>query len=90
VTVVVSTGPPMVNVPDLAGRTPSEAADILEGLGLVVAGTRGPPNQNVVGTDPEAGTTVRRGSEVTIITGRARDNDGPGDGGPGNGGGDDD
>lgn len=78
VTVVVSSGPPMVTIPDLRGRTPSEAADVLEGLGLVVAGTRGPPNQNVVSTDPEAGTTVRRGTEVTIITGRDAG------GGPGN------
>ena len=75
----MSTGPPMVEVPDVSGRTSAEAADALEAAGLVVAGTRGPPNQHVRGTDPQAGTTVRRGSEVTIVTGRDNnDNDGPG------------
>lgn len=69
VTVVVSTGPPLVIIPDLVGSSPAEAADRLEGLGLVVAGTRGPPNQPVVGTDPEVGSSVRRGTQVTIVTG---------------------
>jgi serine/threonine-protein kinase len=79
VQVIVSTGPPMVEVPDVSGRSSAEAADALEAAGLVVAGTRGPPNQPVRGTDPQAGTSVRRGSEVTIVTGRDNDNnDGPG------------
>jgi serine/threonine-protein kinase len=79
VRVIVSTGPPMVEVPDVSGRSSAEAADALEAAGLVVAVTRGPPNQPVRGTDPQAGTSVRRGSEVTIVTGRDNDNnDGPG------------
>jgi serine/threonine-protein kinase len=73
VTVTVSTGPPVVVIPDLSGLSPADAADRLEGLGLVVGGTRGPPNRTVVGTDPAAGTTVRRGSQVTIVSGRDDD-----------------
>jgi beta-lactam-binding protein with PASTA domain len=62
-----------VVIPDLSGLSPADAADRLEGLGLVVGGTRGPPNRTVVGTDPAAGTTVRRGSQVTIVSGRDDD-----------------
>jgi beta-lactam-binding protein with PASTA domain/tRNA A-37 threonylcarbamoyl transferase component Bud32 len=66
--IVVSTGQPWTLVPDVSGSSPSDAADELEEVGLVVAGTDGPPNQDVVATDPAAGLPIQLGSEITLIT----------------------
>jgi beta-lactam-binding protein with PASTA domain len=58
-----------VEVPDVAGRTPADAATELQRAGLQVSGTQGSPANPVRGTNPAVGTTVRRGTAVTIITG---------------------
>ncbi len=68
VVVVVSTGPPMVQVPDVSGLPISEAATRLSSSGLTVAGVQGNPVNVVQRTSPAAGQTVRRGSEVTLVT----------------------
>ncbi len=68
VVVVVSTGPPVVQVPDVSGLSISEAANRLSGSGLTVAGVQGNPVNPVKRTSPAAGQTVRRGSQVTLIT----------------------
>jgi serine/threonine protein kinase/beta-lactam-binding protein with PASTA domain len=68
VTVVVSLGLPFVTVPDVAGRTPVEAADVLAAAGFVVIDTAGPPNQPVIGTSPAAGESHRTGTEIVILT----------------------
>lgn len=61
-----------VAVPDLAGKSPDEAKNILKGLGLDST-DGGPqdsvqPNGSVSATDPAAGTSVGKGTVVTIFT----------------------
>lgn len=68
VELVVSSGPPTLPVPDVKGKSAAEAAQILQSQGFVVSGTQGSPANPVTGTNPAAGTVVRRGSSVTIIT----------------------
>ena len=68
VTLVVAV-PVTVEVPPVAGRTPADAATELQRAGLQVSGTQGSPASPVRGTNPAEGTTVRRGTAVTIITG---------------------
>lgn len=68
VDVIVSKGPEIIDVPDVAGRTTSDAARVLTEAGLEVQGVEGNPNKPVKGTDPKAGSQVRRGTGVTIIT----------------------
>jgi serine/threonine-protein kinase len=68
VELVVSSGPPVVPVPDVSGKTAAEAAQILQAQGFTVSGTQGSPANRVTGTNPAAGTVVRKGSSVTIVT----------------------
>jgi serine/threonine-protein kinase len=68
VRVVVSSGLPFVEVPDVAGLSAGEAANLLEGAGFTIADTVGPPNRPVLVTDPPAGESHRKGTAVTIIT----------------------
>lgn len=61
-----------VTVPDLAGKSPDEAKNILKGLGLESA-DGGPqdsvqPAGTVSATDPAAGGSVGKGAVVTIFT----------------------
>jgi serine/threonine-protein kinase len=78
VTVVVSTGPSSVSVPDLTCLPYGSAVAQLNHLGLspMNGGTTTPnplcPNPNRVALqDPPAGTTVNAGSTVTLFTGAA-------------------
>jgi serine/threonine-protein kinase len=64
VTVVVSKGPDLVEVPDVVGMRFSDAYDTLVAAGFQVK-DEGEGNR-VVGTDPEGGSKVKRGSTVTI------------------------
>ncbi|MCP5026002.1 MAG: PASTA domain-containing protein [Actinomycetia bacterium] len=68
VTMVVSSGLPFVTVPDVIGQPAAVAADILEAAGLVVTDTVGPPNTEVLFTDPAAGDTVREATGIRIIS----------------------
>ena len=70
VTFWVSSGPPMVTVPDVVGRSSGDARAALEAEGLVVstdfvAGWGTFPG-DVVGQDPVAGSRLRAGDEVVI------------------------
>lgn len=69
VTLIVSSGPPTIPVPDVRNLSAVEAARRLEAAGLVVSSTQGSPAKPVTGTNPSAGTQVRRGTSVVIITG---------------------
>jgi len=68
VTLVVSKGPPLVEVPDVFGKQFEEAKTILEGLGFVVA------RENVLGglfgtvrdQSVEAGQPAPKGSTITL------------------------
>jgi eukaryotic-like serine/threonine-protein kinase len=70
VTVVVSQGPDLVQVPDVSGMDLEEAVAAIEGAGLVVGDAFGPANGDPFLTSPRAGTEVRRGTTVDIYLGR--------------------
>jgi beta-lactam-binding protein with PASTA domain len=78
VTLTVSLGKPKVKVPSLHGQSEDEAKSALQAAGL----TAGPsekkssatvPKGSVVSTDPPAGSSVDKGSQVTLYI-----SDGPG------------
>jgi beta-lactam-binding protein with PASTA domain/tRNA A-37 threonylcarbamoyl transferase component Bud32 len=67
VTIIVSKGPDIVDVPDVGGKTVEEATDILRAAGLGVSGVGGKPRGNrVIFTDPQAGTKAKRGTGVFL------------------------
>jgi len=68
VRIVVSKGPPLVAVPDVADLSVADAEDRIEAAGLTVSGTRGSTRQKVTSTDPAAGTMVEPGSSVGLVT----------------------
>ena len=68
VRIVVSTGLPMVTVPDVRGMDEDDAIAELEAAGLQIGDRIGRPNRPVLATDPPGGESVRQGTEVTIIT----------------------
>ena len=68
VTVVVSTGLPFIEIPNVVGESASDAATTLEAAGFTIRDTQGPPNRPVLVTDPPAGESHRQGTAITIIT----------------------
>ncbi len=68
VSIVVSKGSEMVTVPDVSSMKQDEAVAALEAAGLVVKIEHvfGIPFISSLSTDPAAGTSVRRGSTVTL------------------------
>ena len=74
VTITVSGGPGDAAVPAVAGRPQDEAEQALEDAGFKTRVERvfsdDVRNGNVVGTSPPAGTTLERGSEVTLQVSR--------------------
>jgi serine/threonine-protein kinase len=72
ITLTVSSGKPKVAVPDVHGKSVAEAASILGQAGLNGSKTQAEasdtvPKDQVIRTDPAAGTQVDKGSNVTII-----------------------
>jgi eukaryotic-like serine/threonine-protein kinase len=67
----VSKGPELVPVPETSGASVSRATDALRAAGLAVAGVVGAPDAAVVRTDPPAGSPVRPGTPVMLVTGGA-------------------
>ncbi len=70
----VSLGPPLVEMPDLVGRSEEEARNALEELGLTVGEVQsrfqfGFASGQVLATTPEAGEEVPRGGEVHLVVG---------------------
>jgi len=69
---VVSSGPDSVEVPDVSGRTESQAEEALEAVGLTVNADRQEDNNpnfpkgQVTRTDPKSGETVEAGAKVTL------------------------
>ncbi len=70
VNVVVSAGPPIVTMPDLAGVSVSDATAQLAAIGLAVDSVVGSPSNPVIATDPSAGEQVRIPSTVRLFTRR--------------------
>ena len=71
VTVVVSKGPRQFPMPNVRGMDVDDAEARLEDLGLIVRRVPipGAAEGKVVGQDPEPGTTVEQGQEVTLYHG---------------------
>jgi len=70
--IIVSSGPPVVVVPDTVGMSPADAKSALTGLGLQVGSeitTSSPtvPKGQVIGTDPTAGTSVASGQTIALL-----------------------
>ena len=57
-------------MPDVSGLSAAAAADQLTAMGFVVSDTDGPPNRDVIATDPPAGESLRKGSDIIIFTRR--------------------
>jgi serine/threonine-protein kinase len=75
VTIVISTGPPPVTVPDVTGQNETDASNTLQDRGFKVASqdvTVTDPTQDgvVQSTDPPSGDKAPDGSTVTILVGR--------------------
>jgi serine/threonine-protein kinase len=77
VTIVVSTGKPQVDVPDVTNKTESDARNALQAAGFLqnVSYVDVPFGSNqdgkVITQNPPAGTKLAQGSTVTITVGRA-------------------
>jgi serine/threonine-protein kinase len=68
VTVIVSLGPRLVAVPDVAGDSVGAASQALAALGFQISGVTGNPIATVTSTSPGAGTLAHYGSAVQIVT----------------------
>jgi serine/threonine protein kinase/beta-lactam-binding protein with PASTA domain len=68
VTVLVSKGPDLVQVPNVQNDTVAKADQTLAAYGFVVSGVTGSPNGTVIGTDPPADSLKLYGSSIQIIT----------------------
>ncbi|MHB8219518.1 MAG: protein kinase domain-containing protein [Acidimicrobiales bacterium] len=68
VTVYVSTGPPVVTVPNVTGDSVPTATAAMQKAGLVVSNVYGPPGGHVFTTNPAAGQQVKKGSSVNLYT----------------------
>lgn len=72
VTVTFSGGSAMVSVPDVSGKTQDQARTTLENAGLTVGNATTEdhatvPKDAVIRTDPVSGTSVQRGSTVSLV-----------------------
>ena len=74
VTLTVSSGPAIIEVPAVAGQTEREATEALEEVGLVVESQFGfsedIPEGRAIGTEPATGAQVPTGSQVALIISR--------------------
>lgn len=73
-TIIVSRGPDLVEVPNVVGKSINEAVDLLEAAGFSVTldtnvppGLRDSPLAAVQATDPAGGARVLRNSDVTVV-----------------------
>jgi serine/threonine protein kinase/beta-lactam-binding protein with PASTA domain len=69
ITVDISKGPHLVQVPNLYGESVGAASQNLQASGFTVSGVTGNPLGTVTGTSPPAGTMAHYGASVQIITG---------------------
>jgi serine/threonine-protein kinase len=68
---VVSKGPPLINVPNVAGKSSSDARTALEAAGFVFASSGDFSDEvaegRVIRTDPSGGSLAPKGSRITAI-----------------------
>jgi serine/threonine-protein kinase len=69
VTVVVSKGPHLVLVPNVAGQSVGAASQVLAAAGFQISGVTGNPIATVMSTSPQGGTLAHFGAPVQLITG---------------------
>jgi serine/threonine-protein kinase len=72
VTLTVSAGKPKVRVPSLKGKSEDDAKSALEAVGLKAGSSDNRasttvPKGSVMGSDPAAGNSVEKGTEVTLF-----------------------
>ncbi|GAB17305.1 serine/threonine protein kinase PknB [Gordonia effusa NBRC 100432] len=73
VVIYIGSGPKQVTIPDVTGKTESQAREALKQAGLemtTVPGDSELPAGQVVRTSPSSGTTVDSGSTVTVVVSR--------------------
>jgi beta-lactam-binding protein with PASTA domain/tRNA A-37 threonylcarbamoyl transferase component Bud32 len=68
VVVQISQGPPPVVVPQIYGKTVSQAVTLLEAAGLVPGTDQGPVGGKVFLSDPAEGATVPQGTTVNLYS----------------------
>jgi serine/threonine-protein kinase len=76
VNIVVSSGPPLVTVPDVTGQSESSAKSTLENSGFFVGGTTteassSVPAGDVVSQSPAGGSQAAQGTAVTLVIAKA-------------------
>jgi serine/threonine-protein kinase len=73
ITVLLSKGPERFSVPTVSGKSVADAKAALAGASLAVAGDQkhdysdSVPSGSVIGTDPAAGTNLKRDAVVTLV-----------------------
>jgi eukaryotic-like serine/threonine-protein kinase len=75
ITLVMSSGPGQVGVPNVVGRTVDNARALLQGFDVQTTDENtNDPNEDgrVLGQNPSAGTQVDQGSTITLVIGRFR------------------
>ena len=79
VTLTISTGRETIEVPDIVGMTPQDAANALQGAGLLLRSTVQEENSDTVpeglvtAQSPAAGAEIAKGTEVTITVSLGRE-----------------
>lgn len=68
ITVVVSTGPEQIRVPDTATLGIADATGVLEGVGLCLGEVEGPLDSEILASNPPAEAVVDFGTCVDLIT----------------------
>ena len=68
VRVIVSSGPALIAIPDVRGKSAGDAEAVLRSAGFRVTATEGSPTGSVSLTKPTGGTLARRGTAVTLVT----------------------
>jgi len=68
VTVTLSTGPPMITIPNITGDSVATATSALQTAGLALGQIYGPAGGTVFTTSPLAGQSVLQGSAVNLYT----------------------
>ncbi|KAB8290123.1 Stk1 family PASTA domain-containing Ser/Thr kinase [Bifidobacterium avesanii] len=71
ITVYVSTGKEQMSMPNVVGKTVAEAQQELNGFQITISGASD-SNAKVTGQNPSAGSTVEKGSAVTLTTQAAK------------------
>lgn len=71
IVLTVSSGPSIVEVPNVSGQTEKQAREQLESAGLVVNTAfrfnDSIPEDRVIGTEPGLGTRLQTGAEITLV-----------------------